>query len=112
MTTITYWLLTEKVFNELILLDTTTFFNIINYIFSNEDIIESFEENNEDNEKKAEALKILKRDGNNSYKSQNIDSSDLISYIMSMGEIYRVQLRVIIEDIEIIIKIKTKIKIK
>ena len=86
VTTITYWLLTEKVFNELILLDTTTFFNIINYIFSNEDIIESFEENNEDNEKKAEALKILKRDGNNSYKSQNIDSSDLISYIMSMGE--------------------------
>ena len=42
--------------------------------------------NNTDNEKKAEALKILKRDGNNSYKSQNIDSSDLISYIMSMGE--------------------------
>ncbi len=60
VTTITYWLLTEKVFNELILLDTTTFFNIINYIFSNEDIIESFEENNEDNEKKSRGFENIK----------------------------------------------------
>lgn len=86
VTTITYWLLTEKVFKDLMLLETSTFFNIINYIFSNEDILETFEENNEDPEKKAEALKILHLNGNNLYQSQNVDTSDLISYIIDMGK--------------------------
>ena len=86
VTKISYWLLTEKVFNDLIMLETGTFFNIIIFIFSNEDIIETFEENNEDPEKKAEALKILKQGGNMSYKSENVDLSDLISYIISLGD--------------------------
>ena len=85
VTKITYWLLSEKVFKDLIFLEIGTFFNIINFIFSNEDIIETFEENNEDPTKKAEALKILKQDGNNSYTSENVDASDLINYIVNMG---------------------------
>ena len=86
VTKIAYWLMTEKVFNDLITLETSTFFNIIIFIFSNEDIIETLEENNDDPEKKAEALKILKHDPNSSYKSQNVDLSDLISYIISLGD--------------------------
>ena len=82
----TYWLLTEKVFNEFILLDTNTFFNIINFIFSNEEIIDTFEEDNEDKTKKAEALRILKQNNNNLYKSENVDPRDLIAYIMAMGD--------------------------
>ena len=85
VTKITYWLLTEKVFKDLIFSETRIFFNIINYIFSNEDIIETLEENNDDPDKKAEALKILKQYGNNLYTSKNIEASDLISYIVNMG---------------------------
>ena len=86
VTKIAYWLLTKKVFEELITLETSTFFNIIIFIFSNEDIIETFEENNEDKEKKDEALKILRQDPDSQYTSENVDLSDLINYIIKMGD--------------------------
>ena len=86
VTKITYWLLTETVFNDLILLETKTFFNIINFLFSNEDILEAFEENDEDKTKRAENLNVLKSGQNSKYKSNNIAASDLASYIMTMGD--------------------------
>jgi hypothetical protein len=86
VTTITYWLMNENVFNDLILLETKTFFNIINFLFSNEDILETFEENDEDKAKRAEHLKTLKSGENSKYKSNNIAASDLASYIMTMGD--------------------------
>ena len=85
ITKLTYWLLSDQVFQTLINLEPGIFFNILTYIFSNEDLIESFEENDEDPEKKAEALKLLKSNPNSSYKSQNVDSSDLIKYIVDIG---------------------------
>ena len=84
-TKLAYWLLNDKVFTELILLDLVTFFNIIIFVFSNEDIIETFEEINEDPEKKSEALKILKGYPDSSYKSEDVDLSDLITHIKNMG---------------------------
>ena len=86
VTEITYWLLTKKVFDDLILLEISIFFNIINFIFLNEDILEALEENNDDKEKKAEALKILKADNDTSYTSQNVDTSDLINHIVNISE--------------------------
>ena len=85
VTKLSYWLLNDKVFTELILLDLVTFFNIIIFIFSNEDIIETFEEINEDPAKKEEALKILKSYPNSTYKSENVDLSDLITHINKLG---------------------------
>ena len=86
ITDMTYWLLNKKVFDDLILLEISIFFNIINYIFSNEDILEALEENNDDKEKKLEALNILKADDNKSYTSANVDTSDLISHIVNISE--------------------------
>ena len=36
--------------------------------------------------KKAEALKILKADDNQSYKRENVETSDLISHIVNISE--------------------------
>ena len=86
ITEITYWLLKGSVFNDLILLDTKTVFNIINFLFSNEDILEALEENDEDKIKREKKLEDLKKEKNSSYKSNNIAPSDLASYIITMGD--------------------------
>ena len=85
ITEITYWLLTGSVFNDLILLDTKNIFNIINFLFSNEDILEALEENDEDKTKREKALNTLKKEPNSNYKSNNVAPSDLASYIIIMG---------------------------
>ena len=56
ITAITYWLLKGSVFNDLIFLDTKSIFNIINFLFSNEDILEALEENDEDKAKREKTL--------------------------------------------------------
>ena len=86
ITKIIYWLLTGSVFNALILLETKTFFNIINFAFSNEDILETLEENDTDKDRREENLKTLKSEPNSLYKSNNIAPSDLASYIIIMGD--------------------------
>ena len=69
-TEITYWLLNDEILKNLIHFDFEIFFEIISFIFGNKDerkggfILETLEENNDDMEKKTEALKILKPNEN------------------------------------------------
>ena len=86
ITKITHYLLKESVFNDLILFDTKDFFNIINFLFSNEDILEALEEYDEDKDKREEALNKLKSEPNSSYTSNNVAPSDLASYIITMSD--------------------------
>ena len=85
---ITYWLLSDDVIKNLLEFDPAFFFDIISFIFGNKDekkgvyIIETLEENNDDPNKKAEALKILKPKEDSNYNKENITPKDLIEYFI------------------------------
>ena len=93
-TEITYWLLNDEILKNLIQFDFEIFFEIISFIFGNKDerkggfILETLEENNDDMEKKTEALKILKPNENSKYNKENITAKDLVEYfIEKMNEL-------------------------
>ena len=85
---ITYWLLSDDVLKNLIEFDSSSFFDLISYIFGNKDekkgglIMEVLEENNVDENKKAEALKLLKPKEDSNYNKENIAPKDLIEYFI------------------------------
>ena len=82
---IVYWLLSDEVLNNLIYVETKTFFDIFIYIFSNEELIEVLEENNDYDDTKKEALEILKKTENSSYSFANINPSDLANHLIIEG---------------------------
>ena len=85
---ITYWLLSDEVFKNLIEFDASSFFELISFIFGNKEekkgqfIIETLEENNNDVKKREEALKILKPKENSNYNKENITPKDLVEYFI------------------------------
>ena len=82
---ITYWLLSTEVLTHLLYFETKTYFDIFTYIFSNEELIDILEENNDIDDRKMEALKILKKNENDSYSYVNINPTDLINHLIAEG---------------------------
>ena len=82
---ITYWLLSNEVLTNLLYFETQTYFDIFTYIFLNEELIEVLEDNNDIDEKKKEALEILKKSENNTYSFVNINPSDLVNHLINEG---------------------------
>ena len=87
-TEITYWLLSDEVIQNLLEFDPENYFDILSFIFGNKDekrgclIIEALEENNDDQNKKENALKILKPKEDSSYNKENITPKDLVEYFI------------------------------
>ena len=83
---ITYWLLSDDVLKNLLEFDFLNLFDILAFIFGNKDekkgelIKETLEENNDNPEKKSEALKLLKPKENSNYNKENIMPKDLVEY--------------------------------
>ena len=82
---IVYWLLSDEVLYNLIFFETKTYFEIFTYIFSNEELIEVLEDNNDIDEKKKEAFEILKKKENSNYTFININPSDLANHLINEG---------------------------
>ena len=85
---ITYWLLSDDVLNNLILFEPKTYFDIFIYVLSNNDLIEYLEENNDYDDRKKEALEILKKNENSSYSFVNVKPSDLANHLITQGNKY------------------------
>ena len=85
---IIYWLLSDDIFQNLVLFETKTYFEIFTYVFSNEELFEVLEENNDDEDKKKEAFEILKKRENSSYTFVNINPSDLVNHLIAEGKKY------------------------
>ena len=58
---ITYWLLSDDVLNNLLKFEPKTYFDIFTYIFSNEELTELLVDNSDFDDRKKEALEILKK---------------------------------------------------
>ena len=85
---ITYWLFSDEVLKNLLEFDSASFFDLISFIFGNKEekkgelIMETLEENNVDEIKKADALKLLKPKEESSYNKENIAPKDLVEYFI------------------------------
>ena len=85
---LTYWLLSDEPLKNLIEFDPSSFFDIITFIFGNKEekrgvfIIETLEENDNDETKKAEALKLLKPKEGSKYNKEHITPKDLVEYFI------------------------------
>ena len=85
---ITYWLLSDEVLYNLILLETKTYFDIFIYILTNDELIEVLEDNNDFDDRKKEAFEILKKKENSAYSFVNIKPSDLANHLIAQGNKY------------------------
>ena len=82
---ITYWLLSDDVLNNLLKFEPKTYFDIFTYIFSNEELTELLVDNSDFDDRKKEALEILKKKENSAYTFANIRPRDLANYLIQQG---------------------------
>ena len=92
---ITYWLLSEDVLPHLIIFESKTYFEIFTYIFLNEELVDVLEDNNDYDDRKNEALQILKKRENSSYLYVNIKPNDLANHLINEGNKYGSQAPII-----------------